>query len=398
VAPTGPGQASPDVAIAGGGIVGTATAAFLAEAGLRVRLYERTAIAAGASGRNSGIVQHPFDPILAGLYHASLGEYRALAANGTGVALGDEPAGLLMVGRDPFLAGREAAAWMRAWPSSRPEVIEGEDLRRLEPALAADLVACRLAIGFPIAPAAATHAFAALGERRGVEFVIGVARPAIVDGRAVGVEVDGRTERAGAVVVAAGPWTPELVDPDGQWRPIQPIWGVVASLALAGAPAHALEAGEIQIEPASAGAEEEAPESSEPRDREVDFSLIPAAGSSTLGSTFLVSEPDPGVWLAALRRVGSRYVPGVAQAPLIGLRHCARPVSADGRPLIGAVDGIAGLFVAAGHGPWGISTGPGSARLLADLILGRIRPEQVPAALDPNRFGPVQRQDSGSNR
>ena len=96
--------------------------------------------------------------------------------------------------------------------------------------------------------------------------------------------------------------------------------------------------------------------------------------------------------------MGARYVPAVADAPLIGLRHCARPVSADGRPLIGAVGGMAGLFVAAGHGPWGISTGPGSARLVADLILGRLAPEGVPGSLDPDRFGPIQRQESASNR
>ena len=135
----------------------------------------------------------------------------------------------------------------------------------------------------------------------------------------------------------------------------------------------------------------------QPSDGDVEFSLVPADGSSALGSTFLPTEPDPTAWLAALRRVGARYVPAVADAPLVGLRHCARPASADGRPLIGAIAGVAGLFVAAGHGPWGISTGPASARLVADLILGRIGPAGVPEALDPARFGPVQRQESGSN-
>ena len=57
-----------DVVVVGGGIVGVAAAAFLAEAGATVTLVERDGLASGASGANSGIVQHPFDPVLAALY------------------------------------------------------------------------------------------------------------------------------------------------------------------------------------------------------------------------------------------------------------------------------------------------------------------------------------------
>ena len=392
------GRSLPDVAVIGGGIIGAAASAFLAVAGLRVRLYERTSIATGASGRNSGIVQHPFDPILAGLYHASLEEYQTLASGDAGFAIPSEPAGLLYVGHSAEAARREAAAWHAAWPASSPEVLTAEELERLEPSLAEDLVACRLAIGFPVAPASATQAFAGVARRNGVEVVIGAARPEIVADRAIGVRVGGRIEPAGAVLVAAGPWTPELLDPTGVWRPIQPIWGVVASLALDPAPRHALESAGISIEPENPSGGEPSPGTHEPSDAEVDFSLVPAVGSSALGSTFLPAEPEPESWLPPLRRVGAGYVPGVADAPLIGLRHCARPVSADGRPLIGAIAGVTGLFVAAGHGPWGISTGPGSARLITDVILGRIDAAAVPEALDPARFGPVQPQESGLKR
>ena len=67
---------APDVAIVGGGIVGCALAAFLAEDGARVRLYERDELAAGASGRNAGLLQHPMDEALAGVYAASVGALR----------------------------------------------------------------------------------------------------------------------------------------------------------------------------------------------------------------------------------------------------------------------------------------------------------------------------------
>ena len=73
-------EAAPDVAIIGGGIVGTALAAELAgprRAGRRCT-SGRT-IAAGASGRNSGVVWYPVDPVLGALYRETLERYRTLA-------------------------------------------------------------------------------------------------------------------------------------------------------------------------------------------------------------------------------------------------------------------------------------------------------------------------------
>jgi len=64
VRPDGP----PDVAVVGGGITGCSCALALAEAGVRVRLYEAREIAGGASGRNGGFALRggsaPF-PVLA---------------------------------------------------------------------------------------------------------------------------------------------------------------------------------------------------------------------------------------------------------------------------------------------------------------------------------------------
>ena len=89
---------APDFAVIGGGIVGCSLAAFLAEAGASVVLYEREAIAAGASGRNSGVVQHPLDAQLVDLYEESLEHYRTL---GRGFELPEDPVGLLLVSDEP---------------------------------------------------------------------------------------------------------------------------------------------------------------------------------------------------------------------------------------------------------------------------------------------------------
>jgi len=62
-----------------------------------------------------------------------------------------------------------------------------------------------------------------------------------------------------------------------------------------------------------------------------------------------------------------------------------RPVTPDGRPLVGPVPGLAGLWVAAGHGPIGVLAAPATARMLADHLVGG-RPDPAAARFDPARF------------
>jgi glycine/D-amino acid oxidase-like deaminating enzyme len=376
------------VVVVGGGVVGVSAAAFLAEAGAAVTLIEASGIAAGASGRNSGVVQQPFDVALRELHLDTVAIYRGLADHGVDFVLPAEPAGLLLVSLAPGGPRRAAADLAKAWPELEPEYVAGEALQRLEPSLAPEVSACRLRIGYPVPPDLATRALASLARRRGVRFLIGRGPAGLLrDGdRVSGVRLaDDTTIPAGAVLVAAGPASPELLDPGGRWRPIRPIWGVVVEVGLAGPPGHVLEEAEMDealgeaAVAASGGGDDRGVE-------EPDFSLVTAAGRSSLGSTFLEHEPDAASWVPRLVDRGRRFVPAIGDAPIGPVRSCARPVSADGRPLLGAVPGLPGAFVAAGHGPWGISTGPGSARLVAEAILGR---PSIPAALDAARFGAV---------
>jgi D-amino-acid dehydrogenase len=176
----------------------------------------------------------------------------------------------------------------------------------------------------------------------------------IASGRADGVNIGGEHYEAGAVAVAAGPWTPEALGTG--WAPISPLWGVVVEVQLEGAPRHTIE--EAGIDELSKG------------ESQTLFSIVTAAGLSSVGSTFLPDKPDAGAWVPRILDRATRFLPALRHASPTGLRACARPRSQDGRPLLGGI-GIENLAIASGHGAWGVSLGPASARLVADGLLGR---------------------------
>ena len=310
----------------------------MADRGAAVVLVEESAIGAGASGRNLGAIQHPFDPVLGRLYAESLSRYRALASVAEyGFAIGDEPAGLLLLSPDLDGARAQALRIDGAFPELVPSLIEPDELQRLEPSLAPGPAAVRLATGFPVPPAAATAAWAALAEDRGAVIVVGsTARPIERDGRAIGVVLaDGWTIAADAVLVAAGPWTPPLIDPSGTWRPIHATWGVTVQLNLDGqAPRHIVEEDEADTLSRAVAAADRAEQADDP---DVDppslFSLATARGITTLGSVFLPTEPDPARIGSLLLRRAAAFLPAIAEAEVVGRRMCARPQSVDGRPV-----------------------------------------------------------------
>ena len=251
-----------DVAVVGGGIIGCAAAAIMADRGATVVLVEGSAIAAGASGRNLGAIQHPFDPVLAPLYHESLSRYRALGAmTDSGFGLGPRPAGLLLLNADADASVRQHRRLRAEWPDLEPELLDRDAVAALEPSLTPGPSGIRLATGFPVPPAAATEAWARLAEDRGAELLVGVpGRPALEGDRATGLLLDdGTMLEADAVLVAAGPWSARLIDPSGTWRPIRPTYGVTIQLRLgAAAPRHIVEEDELDAINRAAAATERA--------------------------------------------------------------------------------------------------------------------------------------------
>lgn len=366
-----------DLAIIGGGIIGCAAAAFAATRGATVTLFEATQLGAGASGRNLGSIQHPYDAALAPLHAASLDLYRELP----GFDLPPEPAGVLLLAAETDALARHAAALREMAPELHPEVIEGAALAGLEPGLAGDVAAVRLATGYPVPPHAAVAAYADLARSSGADLRTGrAAEPWLEGDHCRGVRLaDGTTFAADAVVLAAGPWSASLLRPAlAEPIRIRRTWGVTLQLALPDPPRHVLEEEEIGGTELGGAFRWSIPEAGH-----AVFSLATAGGRSALGSTFLLEEPDPGALAPALMERGARFVPAVAEAAVLEVRRCARPQSADGRPFIGPVAGVTGLLTCAGHGPWGISTGPASARLVVDVIFGDAA---IPDGLPADRF------------
>jgi glycine/D-amino acid oxidase-like deaminating enzyme len=87
---------------------------------------------------------------------------------------------------------------------------------------------------------------------------------------------------------------------------------------------------------------------------------------------------------ATLARAAGRVSTILAGARIVRRQACYRPVTSDGLPLIGAVPGVDGAYVATGHGPWGMLNAPATGLALAELIT------EGAASLDLRPFDPAR--------
>jgi D-amino-acid dehydrogenase len=106
----------------------------------------------------------------------------------------------------------------------------------------------------------------------------------------------------------------------------------------------------------------------------------------TTGAEFAARTAPPtpvqfGRLLPAARRLFPLAAP-VETTPWMGCRPCF----ADSRPVIGRAARHAGLWLAYGHGHWGLTLGPATGRLLAEMMTGAT-PFCDPTPYSPARFG-----------
>ena len=87
-----------------------------------------------------------------------------------------------------------------------------------------------------------------------------------------------------------------------------------------------------------------------------------------------------------LRAMTASVVPELGAAEVLAAQACFRPVTMDGMPLIGAVPGVEGAYVATGHSVWGMLNGPGTGEAMAELIVHGATSSVDIGPFDPGRL------------
>ncbi|AKU91740.1 glycine oxidase ThiO [Vulgatibacter incomptus] len=362
-----------DCAVIGGGVMGSAIALRLAQAGQKVVVLEKSIPGAEASSAAGGIlgpqIEGDHDDPLFRLCLASRDAYGPLALElieRAGIDVGHRRSGLLLV----KYAGEDVGpldarlAWQRA-AGLEVERLDGDQARSLEPALSPEVAA---ALHFPnearLEPRKLAQALALAAQRAGAAFRKGIVRGvAVEDGKIAGVDLDDGRLPAGAVVVAAGAWTSKVAGTGLAADVVRPVRGQMTEL-------HHPELVLERVVFTSRGY------------------LVPRGGGTVVtGSTMEEAGYEKKVTAAGLSRILAN---AVAAAPLLGSAEVVsswsglRPCPKDGLPVIGA-GAVPGLYVASGHHRNGILLVPETARLLAAAVLAGRDPEEL-APFSPLRF------------
>ena len=358
---------TPRIAILGGGIIGLVTAFELAvKRGVPVTLYDPGPMGRGASWAAAGMIAPAFEaaaeegvhPHLFDLCMESAALWPDFAID-LGHAAGTDPG--FSAGPSLALAfnAEEVTALHRLARALDERGIAHEELHTgaahlLEPAIAPDLLsALQMPTDGQVDNRAVVRALITALERCPLATLVNEAAPLRADGGRLSLEGHD------AIVAAAG-WNTacikveehgklySLVNWDSALDEIDCYGGQMLSVAHAsGTPEMTLRCGATYIAP------------------KADRVIIGA----TVEPGVATDAPNP-VDIAALRGKAARLCPVLADLPALETWAGIRPGTPDHAPLIGA-SAVPGLFVAAGHYRNGILLAPVTARIIADMALGK---------------------------
>lgn len=186
----------------------------------------------------------------------------------------------------------------------------------------------------------------------------------ITEGRATGLRVGGETLTYDAIVVASGIWSGPLAKSLGLSVPLESERGYHIELwdpSITPRTSTMVAAGKFVMTPMEG--------------------RLRLAGVVEYGG---LDAPPSKAPLELLKRQLSRALPDLTWSKMTEwMGH--RPVISDSLPLIGAAPGVKGAYLGFGHDHLGLTAGPATGRLLAQMIAGH-SPNFDMRPYDPARF------------
>jgi len=362
------------VIVVGGGIIGCSIAYHLRKAGAEVVLLERGEIGGEASGAAAGMLIAPLEdaltPEFQALQNASLALYpRTIeeVEGESGIQVEYKACGMLRTART-----ESRAKQLRALIKRRPgriaglEWVEGRTLRTLEPGLSPRILGAAYSPDdHDVNPGLLTQAFAVAAERLGGEICRGRALTGFLGRgpRLSGVRSNGDELRAEAIVLAAGPWTGDIVKRLGLRLRTPPMRGQMMAYR-SSLLRHAVWGEDGYLAPKPRG--------------------FIFAGATVEDAGFRKRTTERG--LSGLRRAAAEMAPALRYAEVASAWAGLRPGSPDGLPVLGRLPHRENVYIAAGHFRNGILLAPVTGRLMTQLICeGRTEVDLRP--FRPERFG-----------
>jgi glycine/D-amino acid oxidase-like deaminating enzyme len=380
---------SPDVIVVGAGVVGASCAYFLASAGASVKLLDRSFVASGSSGACEGNVL-AWDKELErelplALRSAEL--WAELAERLPDDFEYDRKGSIVVAETGEELAASAERVQLLAGLGVKGEVLDAAALRREEPYAAHDLPGGVLYAGdAQLEPRLATAALVKAAVARGASLTIERSVDRLTrarDGRVTGIETSAGRIPAGAVVIAAGVWTPALLETAGLTVPVTPRKGQI--VVLERSPVRfrrkLSEAGYVAAVEAG-------------HDAKLQIAMVVESthsGTALLGSSREHVGFDREVDLSvagAIARRAARFFPVLNDARALRVYAGLRPLTPDHVPIVGPFAEAPNVCVATGHEGAGIGLAPATGELVAAWHAGE--PSPLPIEwFSPDRFAPA---------
>jgi len=403
-----PSTLSADVVIVGGGVIGVCVAHDLVERGRRVTLLEQGAIGSGCSHGNAGLIvpshsiplpapgamarglkwmldpESPFYikprfdlglltwllrfaaaatenrmrqaiPPLRDLTYASSALWKELAKR---VDCAYEQRGLLaLYVTESGLNSATSEARILAEYDVPAQVLDASKVRQMEPVVQPGVIG---GVYYPddahLTPDRFVRGLAQLAEDKGADIrTMTEVLHLETSGRRVSKVITTRGDvRAEHVILATGSWSPFLARDLRIGLPLQPAKGYSLTLKRpAAAPAIPLALGEARV---------------------IATPMMSDAGRVLrLAGTLELAGFDQKInrrRVNAIARAARRYLTGLDEMETLEIWRGLRPCTPDGLPIIGRAQAWDNVIVGTGHGMLGMSLGPITGRLTAQLACG----------------------------